>query len=162
PGTNNRLDSLAERLMYRLTYRNRSGVESMVVNQSVRSPTSRSGVRWYELGVNQGAVTVVQQGTFAPDDPVERWMGSAAMHKCGGIAVGYSAAAQSGTFPGVRVAARNSSDPAGTLQAEITIQNGGGSQVDKLDRWGDYSAMNVDPTDDSTFWYTQEYIANTG
>jgi hypothetical protein len=162
PGTTTRVDSLADRLMYRLAYRNRGGVESMVVNQSVRSPTSRAGVRWYELGVNQGAVTVVQQSTFAPNDPIERWMGSAAMNKCGDIAVGYSAAAQSGTFPGVRVAARNSSDPVGTLQSEITIQNGGGSQNANLDRWGDYSAMNVDPSDDSTFWYTQEYIANNG
>ena len=31
-----------------------------------------------------------------------------------------------------------------------------------INRWGDYSAISVDPVDDCTFWYTQEYIPATG
>ena len=39
---------------------------------------------------------------------------------------------------------------------------GTGSQTGTLTRWGDYSSMTVDPADDCTFWYTQEYIKTNG
>jgi len=39
---------------------------------------------------------------------------------------------------------------------------GGGSQTDHLARWGDYSAISVDPTDDCTFFYTNEYLTSSG
>jgi len=162
PGADQRLDALADRLMYRLAYRNRDGTESMVVNQSVKSPTSRSGVRWYELRVSGGNATLFQQGTFAPNDNIARFMGSAALNKCGDIAVGYSVSAPTVTFPGIRTTGRLSTDPPGQLQAETVIKAGAGSQTSGLERWGDYSAMNVDPGDDSTFWYTNEYIQTSG
>ena len=50
----------------------------------------------------------------------------------------------------------------GTLQAETSIIQGGGSQLRNLSRWGDYSAMSVDPVDDCTFWYTNEYLKSNG
>jgi hypothetical protein len=162
PNSETRLDALGDRPMYRLAYRNRAGVESMVVNHSVRSPTSASGVRWYELRVTGGNTSIFQQGTFAPADAISRWMGSIAMDKCGDIQVGYSVSAPSGTFPGIRTTGRVPSDPPGQLQAETVIQNGSGSQTQGLNRWGDYSAMQLDPVDDSTFWFTTEYMAVNG
>jgi hypothetical protein len=54
------------------------------------------------------------------------------------------------------------SDPLGTMQAETILQSGGGSQLTNLSRWGDYSAMTVDPADDCTFWYTSEYLKSSG
>jgi hypothetical protein len=88
-------------------------------------------------------------------------MGSIAMDQSGNIALGYSVS--SGTInPGIRYTGRLSTDPLGTMQAENTIINGGGSQLTNLNRWGDYSSMSVDPVDDCTFWYTTEYLKTSG
>ncbi len=167
PGTNNKLDSLADRLMYRLAYRNFTGTgahESLVVNQSVKvsgnKRTSVTGVRWYEIRNPNGTPTVFQQGTFSPDS-TSRWMGSIAMDKFGNIALGYSASSSS-VSPSIRYTGRLVTDALGTMQTENIIQAGGGSQIGALHRWGDYSAMTVDPVDDCTFWYTNEYLKSTG
>ncbi len=165
-GTTNKLDSLADRLMYRLAYRNRAGVESLVVNHSVKAGGSKraevDGVRWYELRSPNGAsgASVFQQGTYAPDS-TSRWMGSIAMDKTGNIAIGYSASSGS-VAPSIRYTGRLISDALGTMQAETTILAGGGSQTGNLHRWGDYSAMTVDPVDDCTFWFTTQYLKSSG
>jgi hypothetical protein len=164
PGTRQRLDSLADRLMYRLAYRNFGANESLVVNQTVKVSGNKHsqvvGIRWYELRSPGGSPTVFQQGTFSPDS-TNRWMGSIAMDKVGDIAVGYSASSSS-VFPSIRYTGRVPTDPLGTMQAENVIQAGGGSQLANLSRWGDYSAMTVDPVDDCTFWYTTEYLKTSG
>jgi uncharacterized repeat protein (TIGR01451 family) len=158
-GTNTRLDSLADRLMYRLAYRNFGDHESLVVNHAVAVDTS-SGVRWYEIQNPNGTPSVAQQSTFAPDASF-RWMGSMAMDGNGDIALGYSVSSSS-TVPSIAFAGRLASDPASTLGAETTVINGAGAQLNGLTRWGDYSAMQVDPVDDCTFWYTTEYLKDSG
>ena len=165
PGTSQQLDSLADRLMYRLAYRHfGDGHEALVVNQSVMISGNRhssvTGIRWYELRNLAGTPTVYQQGTFSPDS-TSRWMGSIAMDKLGDIALGYSASSTS-VYPAIRYTGRVPTDPLGTLQTENTILVGGGSQLTNLSRWGDYSAMTVDPVDDCTFWYTTEYQKSNG
>jgi len=157
PGTARQLDSLGDRLMYRLAYRNFTDHEAMVVNHSVAAGSS-VGVRWYELRRTGGAFTLYQQGTFAPDANY-RWMGSIAMDQAGDIALGYSASSSS-LYPSVNYTARTPGDPLGTMEAEATLQPGGGSQTGYT-RWGDYSAMRIDPSDDCTFWYTNEYYTVT-
>jgi hypothetical protein len=117
-------------------------------------------VRWYELRDLAGAPTVYQQGTFAPSSDY-RWMGSAAMNQYGDLALGYSIAS-SGRYPSIAYATRAAGDPLGTLANEVIAKNGGGSQTVTLDRWGDYSSMTVDPTDDCTFWYSTEYLKSSG
>ncbi len=167
PSTNNKLDSLADRLMYRLAYRNFTGTdahESLVVNQSVTVGNKRTGitsVRWYEIRNPNGAPTVFQQGTLGTGDGIHRWMGSIAMDKQGNIALGYSASSGS-VKPSIRYTGRLVTDALGTMQTENTIQAGGGSQTGTLHRWGDYSAMTVDPVDDCTFWFTSEYLKTNG
>ena len=165
PGTTQKLDSLADRLMYRLAYRNNSGTESLVVNHSVTTGTNKRtalvGLRWYELRVSGSTLSVFQQGTFAPDTTTYRWMGSIAQDKQGNIALGYSAS--SGTvFPSIRVTGRLAADPVGTMQAETIVKAGGGSQTGGLSRWGDYSTMDTDPVDGCTFWFTTEYLKANG
>ncbi|HST88812.1 MAG TPA: hypothetical protein VLJ14_10570 [Ktedonobacterales bacterium] len=166
PGTNNKLDSLADRLMYRLAYRKLSnGQESLLVDHSVKvSGNNRSqvdGVRWYELrNPSAGTPTVFQQGTFSPDS-TNRWMGSIAMDKLGNIGLGYSASSGS-VAPSVRFTGRVPTDAAGTMEAEVVAKAGVGSQTGTLHRWGDYSAIQVDPSDDCTFWYTNEYLKASG
>jgi hypothetical protein len=159
PGTTQQLDSLADRLMYRLAYRNFGTHESLVVNHSVAAG-SGGGVRWYEIQNPSGTPTVAQQSTFAPDSNY-RWMGSIAMDQAGDMAVGYSVASSS-LNPTIRYTGRVPSDPSGTMEAEVNVVTGTGSQTTGLSRWGDYSAMQVDPVDDCTFWYTQEYIKTNG
>ena len=172
PGTSNQLDSLADRLMYRLAYRNRGGVESLVVNHSVSAGgtkrASLTSVRWYELRnpsasttMAAGTPVVYQQGTLSASDGVSRWMGSVAMDKVGNIALGFSASSSS-VLPSIRYTGRVPADTLGTMQSENIIQAGGGSQTGTLHRWGDYSAMTLDPVDDCTFWYTSEYLKASG
>ena len=157
-GVSQRLDSLADRLMYRLAYRNFGDHESLVVNHSVTAGSS-VGVRWYEIRSPNGTPTVYQQGSYAPDSNY-RWMGSIAMDKVGNIAGGYSVSSSS-IHPAIRYTGRAVTDTLGTLQAENTILNGTGSQR-ILARWGDYSGMTIDPGDDCTFFYTNEYLKANG
>jgi hypothetical protein len=162
-GTSQQLDSLADRLMYRLAYRNFGSHESLVTNHSVTAGTS-VGVRWYELRADASHnLSVFQQGTYAPDANY-RWMGSVAMDQSGNMALGFSLGGAS-LNPEIHYTGRLASDAAGTMtQGESTIINGGGVQsgTQGLTRWGDYSMMGVDPSDDCTFWYTTEYIPSVG
>ncbi len=163
-GTTQQLDSLADRLMYRLAYRNFGDHESLVVNQSVKVGTSASdpytGIRWYEIRDPGGTPSVYQQSTFSPDSSY-RWMGSIAMDKLGDMALGYSVS-DSSMHPAIRYAVRLAGDASNTMQAETSMIEGGGSQGRRLDRWGDYSGMTIDPVDDCTFWYTTEYLKSSG
>jgi hypothetical protein len=165
PDPSQQLDSLGDRLMYRLAYRHFSDHESLVTNHSVAAGNS-VGVRWYELRNPGGTPVVYQQGTFAPDSNY-RWMGSMAMDKIGNIALGYSESSSS-LHPSIYFTGRlaGTTDPKGTMSAEQQIVLGGGSQIPILwisdNRWGDYSSMTVDPDDDCTFWYTQEFINADG
>ena len=156
-GTTQTLDSLGDRLMYRFAYRHfQDGHESLVVAHSVGSP---AGIRWYEIQ-NPGATALVsQQGTFSPDGNW-RWMPSIAMDHIGDIAVGYSESSAS-MNPAIYYTGRVPSDPLGTMETETLIFQGGGSEVG-ANRWGDYSSMSVDPVDDCTFWYTNEYLPASG
>jgi hypothetical protein len=159
PGTTQQLDSLADRLMYRLAYRNFGTHESLVTNHSV-SVSGGGGVRWYEIQNPSGTPALAQQGTFAPDSSY-RWMGSIAMDQTGDMAVGYTVSSSS-INPSVRYTGRVPTDPSGTMEAEVNVVSGSGSQTGSLSRWGDYSAMQVDPVDDCTFWFTEEYMKTTG
>jgi len=163
-GTNQQLDSLADRLMFRLAYRNFGTFESLVATHSVRVGTNKrnsfSAVRWYELRNPGGAPAVFQQSTFAPDS-THRWMGSIAMDKQGNMALGYSVSSGA-IHPGIRYTGRLATDPLNAMQAETSIIEGTGSQLANLNRWGDYSAMTIDPADDCTFWYTSEYLKANG
>ena len=158
-GTTQQLDSLADRVMYRLAYRNFGDHEALVVNHSVTAGSS-VGVRWYEIRSPGGTPTVFQQGTYAPDASY-RWMGSIAMDRAGDIGLGYSISSST-THPGIRYTGRLVTDALNTLQAEASIIDGAGSQTGGLSRWGDYSSITVDPVDDCTFWYTNEYIPANG
>ena len=159
PDTSTVLDSLGDRLMYRLAYRNLGDHEALVTSHSVTAG-STVGVRWYEIRSPGSSPTVFQQGTYAPDSTY-RWMPSIAMDKAGDIAVGYSASSLT-LHPSIRYSGRVPSDAAGTLEAENNILTGNFSQTNGLTRWGDFSSISLDPTDDCTFFYTNEYLPSNG
>lgn len=159
-GTTNQLDSLADRLMYRLQYRKfADGHESLVVNHAVTAGSS-VGERWYEIRSPNGTPTVYQQSTYAPDSSY-RWMGSVAMDQQGNMAMGYSVSSST-LKPSIRYTGRLVTDPLSTMQAETSLKVGAGAETGGLTRWGDYSDMELDPVDDCTFWYTTEYLKVDG
>ena len=154
--------SYRQRPTWRLAYRNKGAFESMVTNQSVEALPGVAGVRWYEIRRTGGTYSVHQQGTYAPNDGVHRWMGSIAADKNGNMAVGYSVVNGTNVFPGIRYTGRLAGDPAGQMTlGEGVIMNGTGVQTNTNSRWGDYTSLNVDPVDDCTFWYVNEYYAVT-
>ena len=159
------LDALQFFTMYRAQYRWFGSNARVVLNTTVDAGGDRAGIRWAETRSADGdsAWFLQQDGTYAgdSDDGIERWMGSIAQDQDGNIALGYSAA--SGTlFPSVRYTSRMAGDAAGTMPGgEVSCHEGTGAQTASANRWGDYSSMSVDPTDDCTFWYTQEYYENT-
>jgi hypothetical protein len=156
--------SYRQRPTWRLAYRNKGSYETMVTNQSVEARQAIAGVRWYELRRAGGTYTVHQQGTFAPaTDNIHRWMGSIAMDKNGNTALGYSVVDAVSVYPGIRYTGRLAGDPPGQMTlGEGTVVNGTAPQTHTNSRWGDYTSMNVDPVDDCTFWYVNEYYTVAG
>jgi hypothetical protein len=163
----NSLDTIGDRLMMQNQYRNFGGTESLWVTHIVGNPP---GIRWYQINISGGIIstTPVQQATFTnSNDGLSRWIPSLAVDHDGNMAVGYSVSS-SGMKPAIRWAGRLATDAVGTLaQGEATMFAGAGAQTNNCGgapctRWGDYSAMSIDPVDDCTFWYTNEYYATDG
>ena len=160
-GSSVKLDALNDRLMYRLQYRTFGSYSTMVCNHTVDITSSLAGIRWYELRKTTGSWSVYQQGTYSPTNAYNRWMASIAMNASGDIAMGYSIAGTN-NYPSIRYTGRKNGDALNTMTiAEKGIFNGNGAQTGSYARWGDYSAMNIDPSDNTTFWYTTEYMPST-
>jgi hypothetical protein len=163
-GVSDFLDSLGDRLMYRFAYYNDSTEQHWYVNFDVTASGGQNGVRWMEFTappspVGPTGISTFQQGTYAPDGNW-RWMGSMTRDQNNDVLVGYSES-NNDMYPSIFIAGRTPSDTPGTLEDEVVVVNGTGSQPDTSNRWGDYSAMRIDPTDNCTFWYTTEYYMVT-
>jgi hypothetical protein len=155
--------SYRQRPTWRLAYRNNKTYETLVTAQSVEASPEQAGMRWYEIRRVGGAYSVFQQGTYAPADGVDRWMGSIAQDKKGNMALGYSVVDAVSVKPGIRYTGRLAGDTLGQMTlGEGVIINGTGVQTTTNSRWGDYTSMNIDPTDDCTFWYVNEYYEISG
>ncbi len=162
------LDNISFHFMYRLPYRNFGGSpvqESLVVSApTMGSPTGHGAVKWIEFrnaGNSTATPTVFQSGTFDPDTSY-RWLPSIAMDKDHNIALGYSKSSTT-VKPGIFMTGRLGTDTINTMGAETTVTAGIGSQTAGAgNRWGDYSAMTLDPIDQCTFWYTNEYLKTNG
>lgn len=159
PGTSQRLDAVPGAFMYRAQYTEWGSHNTVMLNHTVDvDATNHGGIRWYELRETGGVWSIYQESTYAPDDQ-SRWMGSISMDYQGNIGLAYSV---SGTvvYPSLRYTGRYASDPLNTMTiSEITAITGTSVQTG-VNRFGDYSHMSVDPTDNATFWYTGEYISS--
>jgi hypothetical protein len=155
--------SYRQRPTWRLAYRNFGNYEALVTTQSVEARPSVAGMRWYEIRRAAGVYSLHQQGTYSPDEAVHRWMGSIAMDRVGNIALGYSVVNGAAVYPGIRYTGRAFDAPLGQMDlGEGVIINGSGVQTTIYSYWGEYSSMNVDPEDDCTFWYVNEYYTADG
>ena len=167
-GTARLLDTLGDKLMYPLVYQNLGGTESLWADQTINNNQNGTGptaIRWYQFNVTGGVIpaTPAQQQTWNNGaDGLWRWMPSIAVDGQGNMAIGYSTS--SGTiFASSRYAGQLAGDPPSSLaQGEAIMQAGGGFQSSTSGRWGDYSALSIDPTDNSTFWHTNEYYLANG
>ncbi len=121
--------------------------------------TELAGVRWYEL--RQDTITkmwaIYQQGTYAPNDSVNRWNPSIAMDINGDIGLCYSVSDKTSTYPGMRYTGRTACDSLGIMSLTEGIGVAGSGKVSTFNRWGDYSHTSVDPVDGITFWHTNMY-----
>ncbi len=153
------LDSQSDRLMYRAAYRNFGTHESIVFNQTVRltppGQTYRAGVRVYELRRQNDAFGVAGQKTIG-DTTASRWMASAAQDYLGNLAVGYSFGSEE-KEPSIFYTGRTADEPAGIFRSETPLIQGTGVQTAFGFRWGDYTQLSPDVTDDCTFWLTNQY-----
>jgi hypothetical protein len=159
PPPGQKVDAISDRLMYRLAYRNFGDHESLVANHTVAGG-ALAGARWYEIRNPGTAPFLFQQGTVVAPD-VNFWMGSIAMDRVGNVALGFSAASDD-LDPSVEIVGRVPTDPSGDMTGPVTFAVGTGVQQSSFHRWGDYSSMSVDPQDDCTLWYTQEYYVTSG
>jgi Big-like domain-containing protein/F5/8 type C domain-containing protein len=169
PNTPKKLDMIDDRVMQKVPYRRIGGTESLWVTHPVGSASGRTAMQWAQINVTGGTIvtTPLQQQIYAPDASLYRFMGSLAVDGQGNMALGYTTS--NGTapnFPSIAYSGRLATDPPNTLpQTEVQMIAGAGSQTNTCgggpcDRWGDYSAMSVDPVDDCTFWYINEYYSS--
>lgn len=176
PGTANTLDTLGSRLMYRAAYRNRGGTDSLVVAQSVDpdgAGARGAAMRWYEIRSPFAATpTLHQVSTFDEGGTGDRWMGSIAMNKDGDMMMGYSIVNSAtmaipgvvppNTKPSIALTGRRLADPVNTMQSEQIVFTGSGSQTGTLTRWGDYTTIQTDPSDDQGFCFVGQYLPADG
>jgi hypothetical protein len=176
-GVTRKLDSLGDRVMQKVQYRKIGTAESLWVVHTTcgtgqdaagacATSTTSAQPQWVQIDVTGGTVntTPVQEQIYAPDATLYRWMGSLAVDGQGNMALGYNTSSGS-NFPSMAYSGRLVGDPLNNLpQTETQLAAGLGSQNScgsgcTTSRWGDYSSMSIDPSDDCTFWYTTEYYA---
>ena len=162
PGTTRKLDTQSMQPMHRLAYRNLgANRETLVFTQSVDPlGAAVAGIQLIEIRNPAADPPAIYNNVNFNPDATNRWMGSAASDKLGNVALGYSVS--SGTlYPGIRIAGRLRNDMRNFVRGEMNVQTGSGSQTSSVERWGDYNTMQIDPSDDCTFWYTNEYFVTT-
>ena len=163
PDSGTTLFALLQPIMWRAQYRNFGDRESIVANMITDvDGNDIGGVRWFELSNSGAGWSLAQDGTVAENDGISRWMASVAQDESGNIAAGYNvvgvgtAGTADDVFPGVRYNGRSVADPVGTMpQGEVSIIEG--SAPNGSVRYGDYTALNVDPVDGCTFWHTAQH-----
>ena len=174
PAPGNNSDTLADRAMMQNQYRNIGGAESLWVNHTTGTATASTptGVQWAQINVTGGTVAIlpVQEQIYNnAADGLNRFMGALAVDRNGNMALGFTASSST-VAPDIRYVGRLATDPLNTLpQTEVTmlpsvtrsVQSGNCGSGACI-RWGDYSAMTVDPADDCTFWYTNMYFPVQG
>jgi hypothetical protein len=156
-GIHYHIDSVGDRIMGRLGYRNFGSYESFLGTQTIRVGTGfnhQSAISWFELR-GSGVPSVYQTGIVDPDTITYRFMPSIAQDKVGNAAVGYSVSSGLKVHPGIRTSWWNL--PGNTSPTELVIKAGKGDELNSA-KWGDYTSMTVDPVDGCTFWYVNEYF----
>ncbi len=157
-GSGGGLDAIPEVVMNQAVYRNFGDYEAMVFNfiTDVTDGDNLSGIRWVELRNTGDGWTLYQEGTFSPDDGLDRYMGGIAFDASGNIALAYNVSSED-EFVGVRFTGRKHDDELGMMTIPEQIAVEGSNTINSFARFGDYAQMGVDPINGKTFWYVTEY-----
>jgi len=160
PSTTQRLDPLGQHTMYRFAVRDVNGSLSGVISHTVDLGSDVAGIQWARFDMSGASPVLADTGLYDVGDGDHRWMPSISQDAVGNLGIGYSKSSAD-TFPSVYFTGRESTDPAGSLQAESVCIDGTGSQSG-TSRWGDYSTVSIDPEDDCTFFVTNQFVETTG
>jgi len=163
PGYPNGVDALDGTFNFRVPYMKFIGHNSVVLSNTVNLGGKIAGIRWYELRQNDTTQqwSLYQNGTYGPNDGTSRWNGAICMDYDGNIALEYCVAGNS-VYPGIRYTGRLATDPLGQMTfAEQTAIAGTSTISGSFGRWGDYSQLDIDPSDGLTFWCINQYGSST-
>ncbi len=155
----NGLDGLPEIITFQPHYRNFGTHEAVVFNfiTDVTDGDDLAGIRWIELRRTVGTDwALYQEGTFAPDDGLHRFMGSIALDGQGNMGMAYSTSSQD-DYASLRFTGRLAGDELGIMTLEENIAIEGTGTINAGGRFGDYPHITIDPVDNTTFWFTSEY-----
>ena len=164
PGTDQELDAISTVLMFRANYRNFNGDQRLVVTHTIAESEDEAAIRWYELQNNGNRWSIRQEGNINPDN-VSRWNASIAINANKEIGIGFSVSDGNNTYPGIRIMGQTADENAnatGVMNVEETVVLTGANFQTGYNRWGDYCNISVDPVDGRTFWYTNEYVNDSG
>ncbi|MEP2936709.1 MAG: T9SS type A sorting domain-containing protein [Gilvibacter sp.] len=162
-----RIDALQATIMNQAQFRKFASHNSAVFNFVVdvdASSVKQAGVRWYEFrqsGDNQ-PWSLYQEGTYTAPDNRHAWNASLAMDGQGNIGMGYTSMTSENSSGGtIQVSSyytgRFSGDPLNTMTAMEGLIANGNAKIPGT-RYGDYSKIDVDPSDNQTFWFINEYM----
>jgi hypothetical protein len=159
-----RVDSVGDRLMHRLIYRNfgsgsQPSGEILAAAHTIQDPTTKHGdIRYYWLQLTgENSASVLGQGNLHSSN-LSLFMPSMAFDKKGNLGVIYSISggcAESTCYPALSFSKIPYLKPA---NAPLLIQQGKAEVQTNAGLWGDYFGAGIDPTDDMTFWGTGEYF----
>jgi len=170
-GSTQPLDALDDRLFAAMIKKNKiTGGISLWTAHNIRVTSSgvgsssgtRNAVRWYEIGNLTSTPSLVQSGTLfdnAASNPLGYWIGSVACNGQGHVFLGCSSAGSAGHAQ-ISVSGRTSNETLGVTDAPVTAQTSSSSynaQSTNPQRWGDYSQLTIDPTNDQDVWAFEEY-----
>jgi hypothetical protein len=129
---------------------------------------NQATTHWYELDTNQAGCPVINFGGVGAEDlspTTWTYWSQIAVDGCGNMAIGFAASSPT-LHAGAYYTGRRASDAFGFVQTTGTLMPGQDCYRRTFcaprNRWGDYSGISVDPTDDCTFWIYNEYAAERG
>jgi Secretion system C-terminal sorting domain/HYR domain len=160
--TGGTLGSLSPRMMFKVSYRNNGGTESIVAAHTIANG-GLAQARWYELRRVAGNWTTFQQGNVPGTDGNSRWMPGISMDGCGNIALMYDVAGVGApaAHPSIRYTGRNAADPINTMTLPEAVIINAATNFGGF-RWGDYNTTVQDYTsagnpNNNSFWSTSQY-----
>lgn len=169
PGGGVAIDALQQTIMNQAQFRKFGSHNSALFNFVVDTDATAgelAGVRWMEFRQTGDGMpwTLYQEGTYTAPDGRHAWHASLIMDANGNIGMGYTSMSGPTTPTTVRVSSyytgRYAADPLGTMTVAEELIANGNANIPGL-RYGDYSKIDIDPSDDATFWFIDEYM-NSG
>jgi hypothetical protein len=120
----------------------------------------RAALRWVQIGA--GTNEILQAGLIS-DDQLSFYYGSIAVNAFGDVVIGMNGSSESQFVSSYAVVGSTAGGVTSFGEPMLLKQGVSdyGVVFDNRNRWGDYSATVVDPTDPKRFWTIQEFVVET-